>query len=33
MHPDQATRKLLEKAWGRFADHADAEGRGDLTAS
>jgi lambda family phage portal protein len=32
MHPDQATRKLLEKAWGRFVDHADAEGRGDLTA-
>ncbi len=30
-HPDKATRKLLEKAWGRFADHADAEGRGDLT--
>ena len=31
-HPDEATRKLLEKAWNRFADHADAEGRGDLTS-
>ena len=31
-HPDEATRKVLEKAWGRFCDRCDAEGPGDLTA-
>lgn len=30
-HGDEATRKLLEKAWSRFCDQCDAEGVGDLT--
>ena len=30
-HPDEATRRVLEKSWNRFAMRCDAEGVGDLT--
>ena len=29
-HPDEATRRSLEKSWARFATRCDAEGTGDL---
>ena len=29
-HPAEATRRTLEKSWGRFAGKCDAEGPGDL---
>lgn len=31
-HSDEATRRLLEKSFGRFACNCDAEGVGDLTS-